>query len=229
VLEIDFSKSSELVKYLLPAIGVTLTLLIPKVWDWWRESSKNRYENRKIINKSLFHLLKSISILTECEYYLSVKGFKVDYGIYVFVGELPDKGHADLIMSEILKHYKQTLDLLKNDIDKTCVELSAVEPFIANQLSMLNINSDNMGEMKKYFDLPFLPEHALSDIADYRKKIESSCNQLAALINHKTAKRTQSLINSLNEHREKAIQEFKNKEKKTEKSQAEESLKAKIE
>lgn len=33
-----------------------ITLLLTKLWDWWRDSRKNRIEERKSLNKALFNL-----------------------------------------------------------------------------------------------------------------------------------------------------------------------------
>jgi hypothetical protein len=199
---------SELIKYLLPALGVFLTLLIPKVWDWWRESSKNKYESRKILKKSLFHLLRTFTILTECEYYLSVRGSKIDYGIYIFVDSMKEQNAADAFMSLIMKQYRQTLDQTKIDLVNVCNELAAVEPLIANRLSFLSIDPVHVtDEIKQKFKLPFLMGNVLSEIKKYRGEIELYCLELSSLLDRKTKKATSELISNSNSEMELRIEE----------------------
>lgn len=215
-MEIDFSKSSEYIKYAIPAIGVLLTLLIPKVWDWWRESTKNRYENRKVLKKSLFHLLRIYTTISECKYYLSIKGFKVDYGMWVTLGEFQEQDKTDVVMFQILDYYKTTLNQITDELNKTCLELASVEPIIAGQLSLTKMESSNTGEMQKHFQPLFSIERSLQEIEGFLNRISMLCEQLSLKLDRNTRNETRLYLDTLKQLIIERIKSFENSKGKKE-------------
>lgn len=206
-ITIDYS---ELLKYILPTTILVVPLLIPKIWDWWRESSKIRGENRRIQKKSLYQLLRLFTVLNECEYFLACKGFRVNYGIHIHMGSIPDQKESDMIMANIMGHYEDVVNSLNSEIEVTCNDLSSVQPLIALRLSMLKLEQSNMGEMKESFKLPFLPDNARFEIVRIRKEVETLCLYLSMYLDRSTRKSTRSLIEAHNKSLTEAIDAFEN-------------------
>ena len=197
---------TETIKYLIPALVVVAPLLIPKVWDWWRESAKNRYENQKILRSSLFHLLQAFEMLKECEFFLACKGFMLDHGLTVFVGKSQFKDQADQIMIHIMNHYEEALESINSDLKEVIKELAKIEPFMALRLSQLKLQRANTGpEMRSNFKLTFSSESALAELREFLAELEKVAIGVAAELDRTYARDTRERIKDLKKITEDSI------------------------
>jgi hypothetical protein len=159
-----------------------ITLLLTKLWDWWRDSQKNKIEDRKSLNKALFNLTNLWQTLQTWDFekqidFTNEKLFEEFSKMGANTEKLEeiklkasDKNKLVLVQTQLAN---EKLLLLEEQVHNSIEELSQIRPFVASELHEMQLRT------------PLVPMEKLIEeqLKDGKERTEYDFSMLASLQN----------------------------------------------
>lgn len=172
----------EIEKLITIVITALITFALTKLWDWWRESEKTKYEERKLLSKSLYNLTNFWQTLQSWDFekqtdlanrllfeQFSRMGAKPENLEKIQLNEI-DKNKLISIQTQ---NANDKLKLLGEQFESAVEKLSEISPLIASELHEIQLRTP-IEPIEKYVQ---------AQLKDGKERSEFDLNMIASIEN----------------------------------------------